>query len=104
MSDKYSAFVQSSDSVASVLMGNGLQQSAKVGTAKLRFGDCAFTQTVGVMPMNGSFDLVLGQDWLNEHSAVLSYDRDDPDLRGNDKRHVTFKFLASHTMLQCLTI
>ena len=91
VSQRYAAYAAETGSVAVVRMGNGLQQSAKVATASFQFGGSHFKQTVGVMPLNAAFDIVLGQDWLDSHSAVLSYDRNDPDLTGKDERHVRFK-------------
>ena len=94
ISQQCASYAAVTGSVASVRMGNGLQQSAAVASTTFEFGGSTFTHPVGVMPMNPAFDLVLGQDWLNNYSACLSYDRDDPDLKGIDKRHVTFKDAA----------
>ena len=91
LSQHYMAFGATTGSVATVRMGNGLQQPAEVAVAKLHFGGMTFDHTVGIMPMNSEFDVVLGQDWLDKYSGVLSYDRNDPDLIGRDERHCSFK-------------
>ena len=96
ISQQCASFAAVTGSVATVRMGNGLQQSAAVAEASFEFGGSKFQHAVGIMPMNNAFDMVLGQDWLNKYSACLSYDRNDPDLNGNDERHVTFKDAAGH--------
>ena len=91
LAEKYSQFATPTGAEASVKMGNGLLQAAEVASLSLTFGGCKFQQQVGIMPLNAAFDVVLGQDWIDKHDGVLSYDRQDPDMIGLDRRHVSFR-------------
>ena len=90
ISDQYKSFFAANGAVANVHMANGAKQSVEFGKVKLTFGGCAFDQSVGCMPMGDSFDIVLGDDWLNKYKAHLNYDRNDDELTGKDERSVSF--------------
>ena len=46
----------------------------KFGTVQLTIKDCTFKQSVGVMDLNPQFDMILGEDWMLQFKAVLSFD------------------------------
>ena len=90
MADRYSHCVAKTQATGSVNLANGTVQQADIGKCSFTFSGTKFEQSVGVMPFGDAFDMVLGQDWLTQHSAVLSFDRNDPDFKGLDDRHVSF--------------
>ena len=98
VSARYKSFVSFAETPSQgvVHMANGAEQNVKMGQITLNLGGCSFIQTVGVMPMGQTFDVVLGDDWLNKFKAHLNYDRNDPQFTGKDNRHVAFVDPISH--------
>ena len=101
MTSKYNACVQPNGAQGQVHMANGSVQKAVMGVADLTFAGCHFEQTVGIMPLGSAFDVILGQDWLDRFSAILHYDKNDPDLVGKDERGVQFKMPGTQKMHWC---
>ena len=88
-----------SDRYASHVKLNGAQGRVKLadsaGHALCKFGILTIVldgyvheHTVGVMDLNPQFDMILGQDWMLTHRAVLSY---DPGSTAVDERCIRFK-------------
>ena len=89
LSEKYSSCVQPNGAVGLVkLADSATSVQCKFGKASLKLGNCKFSQTVGTMPLNPAFDLILGDDWLKSFKAVIHYDRLSPTT---DDRGIRFE-------------
>jgi hypothetical protein len=49
-------------------------------TVRIRLQRHTFTVRAFVVDMNDSFDLILGQQWLHDHKAIIDYRRESPTL------------------------
>ena len=91
VSSRFSHCAAAPTASGTVHMANGAQQRIDIAAAKLRLGSLSFKHPVGIMPMGSVFDMVLGQDWLDKYNGTLSYDRQDPNMQGIDKRGIYYR-------------
>ena len=75
LSSRYASHVQFTGAQGRVKLADSVGHTeCKFGTIQLTVKDCTFTQTVGVMDLNPQFDMILGDDWMQQFRAVLSFD------------------------------
>ena len=56
-----------------------------IAVIKMRLQKHTFNVTAYVVDMNDTFDLILGQQWLMQHRAVIDFDRHTVTLKKSDK-------------------
>lgn len=97
LDSKFSSHVKLTGAQGTVKLADSTGSTpCKFGVMTFIVAGCKCTHTVGVMDLNPSFDMIIGDDWMNKHKAVLNYDNGDDPTK--DKRCIQFGEPSTQTV------